>query len=137
MTASSKVDHIRRVISQIHPFREWLVLDEFPLEGGRRTTGTPKIDVLAIKTLRSGRGLPLTREAYEIKTSRQDFQYELRHPEKRRKAYSVCDYYSFVVPEGLIEEDEVPPECGLIWVPSAVPVSLVVKMPRKLESDPP
>lgn len=129
---NTSVDDIRRMISIAHPDRHWLVLDEFPLEGGRRKTGTPRIDVLAIKTIKGGRCEPLTRIAYEIKVSRVDFLAELRNPEKRRKAYPVCDEYWFAVPEELVQEYEVPPECGLVWAVRGFAGPCVVKSARRL-----
>lgn len=129
----TEVDHIRQVISQAHPANEWLVLDEFPLEGGKRKTGTPRIDVLAIKTVGSGHCKPLIRVAYEIKVSRQDFLEELRNPKKRRKAYNVCDKYWFAVPEELVQKNEVPPECGLIWAVPGLGCPVQIKSARNLK----
>jgi hypothetical protein len=134
---NTSVDDIRRLISIAHPDRHWLVLDEFPLEGGRRTIGTPRIDVLAIKTGQGGRHKPLTRIAFEIKVSRADFLSEQRNPEKRRKAYAICDEYWFAVPEKLVEKHEVPPECGLIWAVPWLAGPCVIKSARRLNSDRP
>ncbi len=137
MAASSEVRRIRDVIALSHVPPDWLLLDEFPLDGGKRKAGTPKIDLLAIKVLARGRHRPLTREAYEIKTSRQDFLYELRHPEKRQKAYSACNYYWFAVPEGLVQPEEVPSECGLISVSDGLACPIVEKSAEALKTDPP
>lgn len=131
-TGGITADDIRRLICLAHPDRHWLVLDEFPLEAGRRTVGTPRIDVFATKISNGGGCRPLTRIAYEIKVNRADFLAELRDPEKRRKAYAICDEYWFAVPEHLVEEHEVPPECGLMWAVPWLAGPGVVKSPRKL-----
>jgi hypothetical protein len=129
---------MHEVIAHCHPFRDWIVLDEVPLDGGKRTVGTPKIDALAIKINRSGGSrLPFTRVAYEIKLNRQDFLREIRNPVKRQKAYQVCDYYWFLVPEDLVADDEVPSECGLLWVPMLAGYPIVVKMAERLNTKPP
>ena len=127
---------IRQVISQAYPARDWLLLDEFPLDAGRRRAGTPRIDVLAIQM--SGRSdKPLARVAFEIKINRQDFADELRNPAKRRKAYNICDEYWFVVPENLVEKEEVPSECGLLWAIPGFVVPCMIKSARRLKPKPP
>src|SRR5262249_38652444 len=76
-------------------------------------------------------------EAYEIKVDRRDFLDELKNPEKRRRAYAIADHYWFVVPEELVTEDEVPPECGLIWVSRGETRPTMMKMAADLDTDPP
>jgi len=109
------------------------VLDEFPLEAGRRTVGTPRIDVLATQISTGGTRRPLTRIGYEIKVNRADFLSELRNPEKRHRAYAICDEYWFAVPEKLVAEHEVPPECGLVWAVPGLAGPCVIKGPRNLK----
>jgi hypothetical protein len=81
--------------------------------------------------------MPLTREAYEIKVDRRDFLNEINNPQKRLRAYAVCDNYWFAVPEKLVSADEVPPECGLMWISRHLTRPIIVKMPTNLNSDPP
>jgi len=140
MTKDKRCDtnYIREVISRAHPFRDWLVLDEFPLCGCVGSQGTPRIDILAIKVGNGGGyGMPLTREAFEIKVNRRDFLEEVKNPNKRRRAYAVCDAYWFAVPEGLVKADEVPPECGLMTVSRDSPVPCVSKTAPTLSPEPP
>jgi hypothetical protein len=128
------VDRIREVISApylAYPNR-WMVLDEFPLEPGIRRKGTPRIDVLVVSC--NGHG-PIERIAYEIKTSRQDFFHELKHPEKRERVYAVCDHYWFAAPVDLVKPGEVPPECGLIEVFPNASAPLISKRPKTLKPD--
>jgi hypothetical protein len=131
-------NYIREVISRAYPFRDWLVLDEFPLSGCIGSQGTPRIDILAIKVGNGGGyGMPLTREAFEIKVNRRDFLEEIKNTNKRRRAYAVCDAYWFAVPEGLVEADEVPRECGLMKVSRNSPVPCVAKTAPMLPTKPP
>jgi hypothetical protein len=46
----------------------------------------------------------------------------------------VADYYWFAVPEKLVEADEVPEECGLMWVSNSFSVPIVVKGARRLDA---
>lgn len=133
-SVASEVDHIRETIACLHPFPTWLLVDEFPLDRSRYGA-LPRIDLLAINLRRDGNRPPLTREVYEIKTNRRDFLDELRHPEKRRRAYNATDYYWFAVPEDMVGEKEVPPECGLYWV-GDLNSPILVKFAKKLRPDP-
>jgi hypothetical protein len=58
----------------------------------------------------------LDRIAFEIKASRGDFLRELKQPLKRRAALVLSNEFYFVAPEGVIKQDELPLECGLIVV---------------------
>lgn len=54
--------------------------------------------------------------AFEIKVSRSDFLSELRDPSKRQPFIERSTQFYFVTPHGLVQPDEVPAECGLMWV---------------------
>jgi len=56
------------------------------------------------------------RRSYEIKVSREDFQRELRKPNKRRPALRLSNEYYFAAPPGIIKREDVPIECGLVEV---------------------
>ncbi|MDP2779753.1 hypothetical protein [Devosia sp.] len=58
----------------------------------------------------------LARTAYEVKISRADYLLELKHPRKRRRALLLSNLFYFVAPKGLLREDELPVEAGLIEV---------------------
>jgi hypothetical protein len=135
---SCDANYVREVISKTFSPSQWLVLDQFPLEAGMRSRGTPRIDILAIKIGNGGGyGMPLTREAFEIKVNRRDFLSEIKNPEKRQRAFAVCDCYWFAVPEELVTEDEIPSECGLMWVSRHSAVPTIMRMPATLNTDQP
>lgn len=136
-TARDVVNAIKLAVFQCHPSQYWLVLDEFPLDAGKRKAGAPRIDMLAIKTANGERCELLTRIGYEIKINRRDFLDELRNPEKRRKAYEICDEYWFAVPAGLVEPEELPPECGLLTIGSGVSCPCQMKSAEPLHPAPP
>lgn len=56
------------------------------------------------------------RDGYEVKVSRGDYLAEIRNPEKRRLAMLLCNRFTFATPAGLVRPDEVPIDCGLVWV---------------------
>lgn len=68
-----------------------------------------RIDVLSI----SPGGLDVV--AFEIKTSRQDFKNEIKNPSKRGAVEAFCTEFYFVCPVGLLDRDEIPAGCGLIY----------------------
>lgn len=53
---------------------------------------------------------------FEVKVSRQDFLNEINNPDKRAQAIAFSNEFYFVVPEGLVEVQEIPKECGLMEV---------------------
>lgn len=54
--------------------------------------------------------------SFEVKVSRQDFLNEINNPDKRAQAIAFSNEFYFVVPEGLVEIQEIPKECGLMEV---------------------
>jgi hypothetical protein len=55
--------------------------------------------------------------AVEIKTTRQDFIYDVRNYEKKQKeAQNMSNMIFYAVPQGLVNPDEVPEGCGLFFV---------------------
>jgi len=72
-----------------------------------------RIDGLLIE-FRSDRRV--MRTAYEVKVDRRDFEEELKCPEKRAPALKIADQFYFVTPIGLVKANEVPDDCGLIWL---------------------
>ena len=67
-----------------------------------------RIDVLAI----SPGGCCVV--GFEVKVSRTDFMAELSKPDKRGRVIRNCTYFYFVAPEGLVDEAEIPAECGFL-----------------------
>jgi hypothetical protein len=127
------VRHIREAISNpyLDSSNSWVVLDEFPLDCYvKKKRGSPRIDVMVVSCRRGRR---IERIAYEIKINRRDFALELRNPRKRERAYAICDYFYFAVPEGLIKKAQVPPECGLIEVSPDSLDPKVLKVPSWLK----
>jgi hypothetical protein len=69
------------------------------------------------------------RIAYEIKVSRGDFLHEIKNPEKREQALELSNYFYFATPKGLVDVDEIPPECGLIEVDHDLNTRIKLKAP--------
>lgn len=97
---------------------EWLFLRELRVGTGRRSGNLQRVDAFALNSLpHTG----MKRICYEVKTSRADFLTELKNPLKRRIGMRYSNEFYFVVPLGLLNLHEVPPECGLVEVGSATP----------------
>jgi len=126
LTADDILDILERNVPSGRPGRRFL-FREFPLEAGKRGKSRYRIDGLFIETLDGGSA---RRTAYEIKISREDFQRELADPEKRRRAMRIADFFFFAVPEGLVQPDEVPEECGLIWMRPEGQAPTIMKMSK-------
>jgi hypothetical protein len=54
--------------------------------------------------------------AFEVKVSRYDFTKEMDNPNKREAAMSVSNQFYFVTPAALVQANEIPEDCGLMWV---------------------
>jgi hypothetical protein len=67
--------------------------------------------------------------AYEIKVSYLDFRSEIKNPDKRKPAMKVCNQFYFAVPALLIDAEEVPDDCGLIWVENCGRIRIAKEAP--------
>ena len=77
-----------------------------------RDAGTEeRLDAFALNTLPH---TALKRVCYEVKTSREDFLSELKHPIKRRIGMRYSNEFYFVTPAALLSVVEIPPDCGLV-----------------------
>lgn len=101
-------DAILEALAARHPSGEWLFVLEVALPGG---LSRRRIDAAAMAYWPSRK---YVRHIYEIKVSRQDFQRELKAPEKRQFALASGEHFWFAVPEGLVKKAELPPEAGLL-----------------------
>lgn len=56
---------------------------------------------------------------HEIKVSRGDLFAELAHADKRRAYQALSSEFYYVLPEGLATLDEIPADCGVVYVGEA------------------
>ena len=126
MTASEILDILERHYTGRRPGQH-LLFREFPLESGVRGRSLYRIDGLLV---RLSQNHPADRKAIEVKVRRDDFKRELETPEKRQRAMRIADCFYFAVPYGLIEPDEVPEDCGLLWIRSGDLPPMHMKMPK-------
>jgi hypothetical protein len=104
-----------------------VMLREFPVETSGRSRF--RIDGLLVEMARSHKPKLV---AYEVKVDRGDFQRELIHPEKRERAMALAEEFYFAVPAGLIARDEVPDDCGLLWLQPGGAAPCIMKLaPRR------
>lgn len=112
-------NHYRPVISQGYLSSRWAFFSELKLSvgwagiAGAPHNGDQRIDAWAMDTWPSGRFRKL---AFEVKTSRADFRREVLQPAKRLAAMEVSNQFYFVVPAELVTPEEIPEDCGLMWV---------------------
>lgn len=109
----------RPVVSQGYVLPRWAFFEEVKLSVGWAghgripRNGDQRIDAWVMDTWPSGNFL---KTAFEVKTSRADYHRELAKPLKRLAAMEVSNEFYFVVPADLVQPDEVPRDCGLMWV---------------------
>lgn len=115
MTCEEIIAALRRQHPDLHG--EWVSYVEFQ-----------RIDFFAMHAWPSRKH---ERHGYEIKVSRADFRAEIRKPGKRLHALSYCHRFSFAVPAGMVIPQEVPVECGLVWVHPGGEREWVAKPPRR------
>ena len=92
---------------------EWLFFRELRVGTGRRNGSAQRLDAYALNCLPH---LAMKRICYEVKTSRADFQLELRQPLKRRVGMRYSNEFYFLTPAGLLLPSEIPVDCGLVEV---------------------
>lgn len=101
------------ILRQRHDPMQWAFFPELRLGTGYGGKWEQRVDAWAICYYPS-RGL--LRISYEIKVSRSDFLAELHQPQKRAGAMEISELFYFVAPPGIIQSEELPPDCGLILV---------------------
>jgi hypothetical protein len=101
-------DAVLDAIESRYPLKEWAFIREVANGTGWITN---RLDAWSIHFWSPGEII-----AFEVKVSRADFKHELEQPEKRAFALSVSTHFYFAVPAKLVQPEEVPEECGLIWV---------------------
>lgn len=120
MKAAEVVEALRRI--HVPNGREWAFFAEIRVGTGYRsmkelsaggTNPEQRLDAWAINLFPS-KGL--LRRTYEIKVSRSDFLHEIKHPEKRKTGLTLSNEFYFVTPKGLVAPEEIPEECGLIYI---------------------
>jgi hypothetical protein len=73
----------------------------------------PRPDVFSVvPTMTEARIEP---EVHEVKVSRADFLADIAKPEKRLAYALIAQRVFYVLPEGLVNADEVPEGCGLVY----------------------
>ena len=108
-TPKMTADQVLDAIESRYPLKEWAFIRE--LQDAVGGTANRRLDAWAIHFWS-----PNEICAFEVKVSRADFKHEIEQPEKREFGLSVSSHFYFAVPAKLVTPDEVPTECGLIWV---------------------
>lgn len=124
MSARATTQHVLESLRKRHPQSEgeWLFYRE-----------AWNIDAFVMRCW--GGGIGQRRIAYEVKASRADFRREIARPEKRAGALERSHQMFFACPEKLIGKDEVPEECGLVWVTEAGATRLMKKAQMRMPRD--
>lgn len=126
MTASDILDSLERHYTGRRPGQH-LLFREFPLEPGEHGRSLYRIDGLLVRLSHRHHA---DRKAIEVKVSRDDFKRELETPEKRQRAMRIADCFYFAVPQGLIQPEEIPEDCGLLWIRSGDFPPMHMKTPK-------
>lgn len=115
-TTADILSAIRRMHTNHGLGDRWAFFEELRLGTGYGRGVEQRIDAFACGLWSKNWGSM----AYEIKTTRADFQRELKDPLKRRMALRYSNVFWFVTPQGLVKPSEVPIETGLMEVHWAV-----------------
>ena len=118
----------------------WAFLREVRMGTGKvrraKSKGQPKsirqrMDAWAFNTW------PSCREAiaFEVKVSRADFLCELKQPRKREAAMAVANRFYFVTANSICAEDEIPADCGWIYVDLFGTLHVIKEAPYRPMSD--
>lgn len=86
-----------------------VVAEEIAIEGSWGDHG--RLDVVLFRALNGYRKIII--EGYEVKATRSDFLSDVRS-EKWRRYLPRLTRFNFAAPIGVIKEDELPPEAGLV-----------------------
>lgn len=92
---------------------EWIFLRELRVGTGFHGNAAQRLDAFALNCLPH---TSMRRVCYEIKTSRADFLCEIKQPLKRRVGLRYSNEFYFVTPAGLLNNSELPIECGLVEI---------------------
>ncbi len=71
---------------------------------------------------------------YEVKVSRSDFLHEIANPVKREQALQYSNEFYFAVPAGLVSSEEIPEECGLLYVNDDLTIKTIKKAPYRSDA---
>lgn len=115
LCAAAMLDMVEAALHSQHS--EWLFLRELRVGTGHHHHEMQRLDAFALNSL-PYRGMK--RICYEVKISRADFIGEVKRPLKRRIGMRFSNEFYFVTPAGMLSVDEVPTECGLIEVGTAL-----------------
>lgn len=126
---------LRRKYADVGRSNEWAFFEELRVGTGykwaRRGKGKAhnpeqRLDAFVMNLWPSKQFL---RIAFEIKVSKQDFRNEIAAPEKRATAIKLSNQFYFVTPKGLVNDFDIPADCGLMEVDEAGRVTVKVKAP--------
>lgn len=115
---------------------EWAFFEELRVGTGynskedkaANTRPEQRLDAWAINLYPSKNFLKV---AYEVKVSRADFLNEIKQPNKRQQGLWISNEFYFATPAGLVKQEEIPPECGLIYVYEQGGSRLIVPAPHR------
>jgi hypothetical protein len=119
LTAKNLHEYLKRRYSND---REWVYLTEVGFPNGTR------IDGFVFNCFFS-KGYK--RIAFELKVSKSDFLHEVKNPDKRKAAVEHSHEFYFVTPKGMLNKNDIPPDCGLIEVGLDGSGRIKVRAPKK------
>lgn len=116
--------------------REWAFFDELRAGTGYKNiregmNPEQRFDAWAINLYPSKGHMTIV---YEVKVSRSDFLHEIANPTKREQALRHSNEFYFAVPTGLIQLQEVPEECGLLYVNEDLTIKTIRKAPFRCDA---
>jgi len=121
-------EFIIKQLEKMHDPKEFAFFDELRVGTGWGKDSEQRFDGYAIHYMKGKRNVT---RSFEVKISRSDFFHEIKKPLKRRHALRLSHEYYFVTPTDLVKIEEVPPECGLMFVNEFGEINVVIKAPYR------
>lgn len=119
-------EQVLHSLMKMHEPTKWAFFDELRIGTGKGKDSEQRLDAYAINYYPSKRNVT---RCYEIKVSRGDFFNEIKKPWKKRAGLRLSNEFYFVTPQGLVDIEEVPNECGLMEVDEKHEISTTLKAP--------
>lgn len=121
-------DYILDQLEKGYPPNEYAFFRELRIGTGYGKDSESRLDAYSIHYMKGKRNVTT---CFEIKISKSDFLHEIKKPKKRRPGLRLSHQFYFVTPENLVKIEEVPVECGLIFVTESGELKTIIKAPYR------
>jgi len=119
---------LSKYLEALHDPEHWAFFVEQRVGTGYGKDSQQSFDAWAINYSKGKRNVT---RCYELKISRSDFLHEIKKPLKRRAGLRLSNEFYFIVPTDLVRKEEIPPECGLMYVDDDGKPTVIIEAPYR------